>query len=543
MRDAPLLFVVGLAIAALPLAASAQESDDDERARREAEIFGASPSPNSGGPENEGEEAIDDENDTVDGPSMAGPAERSARERREDELFGAPPATGVEVQAEGGSASPLEAFTPPRGAPGAEVLRDLDRVLDIGGRAYLALQYTHYLDEDDGVSLFPALSSPSLLNLYADARPSSRLRAYAEARLDYDFTAADSTAGGITAGDLTGGDTADGVTPGVTPFPRTRQQLRLDQLWLKLDAARVAYLTLGKQRIRWGTGRFWNPTDFLNQQVRDPLDVFDRRLGVTLAKAHFPLEELGSNLYLIGDLANVTAPDDIGLAARAEALIGNTELTTTASVKRGQPLRFGADVSSALWVFDVRAEGAATFGSDQPFFEGDVDLARGVVPTEVRRANDWIFQLVLGGEVAIPYSSTDSAIVGAEYFFNDAGYERADLYPVLFARQAFRPLYVGRHYAAVYGALPQPGPLDDSSVLMSTVGNLSDQSFLTRVDFSTLVLTFLTLNVWATVHYGNEGELRLGLTLPPTPGLPGAEDGVRVAPPLIDVGGAVTLDF
>lgn len=540
MRDA-LLFVVFVTIAALSSTARARGSDDDERARREAEIFGAAPSSDSGASKDE--ETIDGEPNTVTEPPTAGPAEMSARERREDELFGASPATGVEVGAEEGPASPLEAFTPSGGTAGSEVLRELDRVLDVGGRAYLALQYTHYLDVDDGVPLFPPLSSPSLLNLYADARPSPRLRAYAEARLDYDFTAADSTAGGFTTGDLTGGDTAGGVTSGGTPSPRARQQLRLDQLWLKLDAARVAYLTLGKQRIRWGTGRFWNPTDFLNQQVRDPLDVLDRRLGVTLAKVHFPLEELGSNLYLIGDFADVTAPEEVGLAARAEALVGTTELTTSASVKRGQPLRFGADVSSALWVFDLRAEGAATFNSEQPFFDGDVDLARGVVPTEVSRANEWVLQLVLGGEVAIPYSSTDSAIVGAEYFFNDAGYESADLYPVLFARQAFRPLYVGRHYAAVYGALPQPGPLDDSSVLMSTVGNFSDQSFLTRVDFSTLVLTFLTLNLWATVHYGNEGEFRLGLDLPPTPALPGAEEGVRVAPPLIDVGGAMTLDF
>lgn len=480
-----------LVLCARPAAAQAAA---EERERREAEIFGGTSADESDEPEEEAPAAPSDDHD--DAP-----------------------------------ASPLQEFSPDDVA-GSDVLRELDRVLDVGGRAYLALQYTLY---EEGEPLFPPLSSPSLLDLYADARPSPRVRAYVQARLDYDFTADDD---GARFEDLEGVSSTTAL-----PFARRRQALLLDQLWLKLDVARLAYLTLGKQRIRWGTGRFWNPTDFLNRRARDPLDVFDRRLGVSLVRASFPLERLGSNLYLIGDLEEVSRLDDAGLAARAEAVFGTTEISTTAAVRRGEPLRFGADVSSGVWLFDLRAEGAAVFNSTQPFFVGDVDLERGVLPTEISRADEWIFQVVLGGELALPYSATDSVTVGGEYFYNDAGYDDVDLYPVLLARQAFLPLYVGRHYAAAYAVLAQPGRLDDTNVIVSTIGNLSDQSFLTRVDVATLFLTFFTVNVWGAVHYGNEGELRLALDLPPLPGVPGAEGGLSVPAPIVDVGAAITLDF
>lgn len=491
MSPSPLSRVLLAATALSLVAAPAAAQDTGERERRESEIFGA--------PDEPADEGDDGDAETTPGADA--------------------------TLDEDAPASPLQELTQAEAA-GSDVLRDLDSALDVGGRVYLALQYTL---SDGDQPLFPPLTSPSLLDLYADARPSPRVRAYAEARLDYDFTASEQA--------------AQLPVESAFGFVRPRQELRLDQLWLKLDVGRVAFLTLGKQRIRWGAGRFWNPTDFLNQTVRDPLDVFDRRLGVNLVKVHFPLEALASNLYLIGDLEEVDGPDDIGLAARAEAAFWTTEVSTSASVRRGQPLRFGADVSSGVWLFDLRAEVAAVFNSQQPFFVGDVDLGRGVLPTEVSRADEWLFQVVLGGEIAIPYSATDSVVVGAEYFYNDAGYEDVELYPLLFAEGAFVPLYVGRHYAAAYMVLLQPGSLDDASVIVSAIGNLSDQSFLTRLDFSTLLLTFLTVNLWVATHFGNEGELRLGLDLPPLPGVPGVEDGINASAPLVDFGGALTLHF
>ena len=63
----------------------------------------------------------------------------------------------------------------------------------------------------------------------------------------------------------------------------------LCQMWLRFDIARTVCVTVGKQHSRWGTARFWTPTDFLHIRRRNPLDVFDARTGTgALLKLHLP---------------------------------------------------------------------------------------------------------------------------------------------------------------------------------------------------------------------------------------------------------------
>lgn len=525
----PLLLAADLVLA---------QTSEEEIERREAEIFGA-PAPEGATPEADeadgDEQAPDDEQapseiETGPGgePAPAGeprpPDEQLTEEeeevrRREAEIFGgAPPVEGPEV-APGEPASPTQELARP--PTGLDVIEALEGALDIGGLAFLTLQYTFFRS---GHPLDAPLLSPSFFDVYLDVRPSDRVRGYLEARLDFDFTAP-----------------PEGVL--TTGFPRERQRLALDQLWLKLDVGRVAFLTLGKQRVRWGTGRFWNPTDFLNRRPRDPLDVFDRRLGVSFAEVRFPLEDRASSVTLISYFEDVGDLGNVGLAGRIEAVFFSSEITTTAVVQRGEPLRFGVDVSTGLWLLDLRAELAASFGSDQPFFQGEGDLGEGVLPEALVRSDEWILQLVLGGELPVLFSETDYFTLGLEYFYNDAGYAEPGLYPLLFQLGAFQPLYVGRHYLAGYVVLPSPGDFDDVTLLVSTIANLSDFSALTRFDASTLVLTFLRLNAWAALSYGAEGELNLPINIPPQPGVPGLEQGITRPAPLLQLGAALTLDF
>ena len=72
--------------------------------------------------------------------------------------------------------------------------------------------------------------------------------------------------------------------------------------------------------------------------------------------------------------------------------------------------------------------------------------------------------MVAGLEVPIRYNDEDSVTIGAEYFYNDAGYDDASLYPWLVFNDAFTPFYLGKHYAGVYVFLPGPGALDDGHI-------------------------------------------------------------------------------
>ncbi len=64
-------------------------------------------------------------------------------------------------------------------------------------------------------------------------------------------------------------------------------------MWLNFDILHTAFVTAGKQHVRWGTARFWAPTDYLHLQPRNPLLPFDARTGTTMLKVEVPWEELG----------------------------------------------------------------------------------------------------------------------------------------------------------------------------------------------------------------------------------------------------------
>ena len=93
---------------------------------------------------------------------------------------------------------------------------------------------------------------------------------------------------------------------------------------------------------------------------------------------------------------------------------------------------------------------------------------------------------------------------------------------------------------AVYAFLPGPGQWDDASWIASVLGNVSDGSWVARLDLRHSVLTHLAVNAFANVHLGDEGELRFALDVPPNPALP---DGLSVPAPLVDLGVGVSLSF
>ena len=437
-----------------------------------------------------------DSDSTVDIPDLG--------QNLEQELFG--PATG------NGSAQgpPLDLSV--------EQIR-----LVMGGRAYLAIQYRAL---QDILWTQQALTSPSLLDLFWDARPTDRVRAFVSGRLDFDFSVAD-------------------LQNLPTLFPRQQTRLRLDQIWLKFDLDRSVFLTFGKQRIRWGSGRVWNPTDFLNAQILNPLDVFDRRLGVTLAKIHVPIESNGSNLYFILTLDSANLLARAGYAARIELLLFNTEVAGSVALQPERPLRFGLDVSSGIGAFDLHSELAFRFGDQRPFFTSteNPDEIDGGEWVQARRPDVWYTQALIGAETSWVYAEDAFATFGIEYFWNQLGYPSPALYGLLFSSGAFQPLYLGEHYLSGYVVLPSPGPFDNLNLVVTTLTNLSDGSWLSRGDAALRLLRVITLNTWLVLHYGRLGEFRLPIEIPADSGIPGLEMGLSLPPPQFELGAALNLDF
>ncbi|MCB9727135.1 MAG: hypothetical protein H6744_03305 [Deltaproteobacteria bacterium] len=460
-------------------------------------------------------------------------ADDDAPPDRDDAIFGAPdtpdtapPATPRDRDAAiFGDDDPSPVTPAPEKSLAARVAAAADK-LAIGGRLYLRLDW--YTSEEGEPGNFP-LASPNLLDLYLDARPNDRIRAYVQGRLRYDYTVRNDEAA-----------TTDGGTAPATSLVGTRDGLEtsLDQLWLKFDIAHRVFVTLGRQPIRWGTGRFWNPTDFLNTSFRDPLAVFDERLGVSLLKVHIPIESLGWNLYAIADLSGADRPERIGGALRAEMLLGPAELALSFADRKAEPTRLGVSISFPLGLFDINGELAALHGVRSLRYKGKLTLDPDnlELPTSEKQDDEWLFRATLGAEVGIGYGDNDAVYFGAEYFFNELGYDSENLYPWLALEGEFTPLYLGRHYLGVYALLTAPGRLEDMTFIASAITNLSDRSGLLRFDYRVRLLTHLDFNAYASWHYGRPGEFHYSLEVPAVPGVDGLENGVRVSPPLIDVG-------
>ena len=397
--------------------------------------------------------------------------------------------------------------------------------LQVGGQLYLRLDaaltddaFTGNRRDNDA----QRLSSPSSLDVYLDARPNPRLRAYARGRLRHD-------------------PTVDGALEDHTT--------ELDQLWIKFDIARVVFTTVGTQPVKWGAGRLWNPTDFVNRTRRNPLDPYDLRRGVPLVKLHVPIESLGWNLYALTLLEDADAPADIGGALRAEVVAGTAELSVSAAARRDRPLRLGADLSAGLGPVDVTAEIAVAHGHAAWRWRGMWDPQTGETPTATSRDGEWIPQFTAGVEYAWTYGDGDTLFVGAEYFFNDAGDDDPELYVWRLLQGELEPFYIGRQYAAAYAALPAPGAWNDVTFVLTGVANVGDRTGIARFDISARILDDLTVSPYAAVHLGERGgELRYAASAeattaaldvdddPDTPPLAVELPAFVVPAPLIDVG-------
>lgn len=537
MRALRIATALAALAAAAPLAAAQEQRPSEE------ELFGAPKQQEAPAQAEPAKPATPPPGSPPPAPPAAAP---DARKDTEAELFGS-------------RGSPNAVPPPPQGV----IPREKEDPLRIGGQLYLRSQLFAAEDASPGDW---RLVSPNLLDVFLDARPNDRVRAFVLGRMFYDPT-------------LDSGATpVPGVPSGVAQtLGLTQQNPRgnLDQLWVNFDLARTVFVTAGKQHVKWGVGRLWNPTDFLHRDPRNPLDPFDVRTGVTMVRAHLPWEKRGWNFYGVALLedprygSGTAAGTVAGVPAggRAEIVLGTVELGVDALAGKGASTRYGADVSAGIGDFDLHAEaalGAArarwrVADPAKPLVNGRYAL---VPPSGLSP------QVVAGGTWVYKYSDEDSITFGAEYFFQDSGYTDPHVYPFLFfgapvlvptgnsltpfavARQdpgAFTSFHLGRHYAGAFVDLPFPGSWNNTTFTLSALGNLNDKSGVIRLDHSVLVLTYLRVETFVQGHVGPKGgEFRLAfavapqeLGIPASAGLP----SFAVPAPVVDFGVALRVSL
>jgi hypothetical protein len=471
----------------------------------------------------------------------------------ENALFGAPPDAGTAASTPAliPSAAPSEdrsttageqrilTAAPAQDAFAAGLVKE--DALKIGGQFYQRAITTISEHQPVGKSNF---NFPLLVDVYLDARPTDRLRAFVLGRMAYDPLLSSTTV-------------VTGVPTTVTGFqPVSNPAVYLDQAWLAFDIARAVFVTAGRQHVKWGTGQYFNPDDFLASQPRNPLDIFDARLGVSMLRVQVPWERTGLSFTAVAvfeSTQNVsTTGTTIGSSGGSVDLISGTQSTSNglledvggagqvewdfksgavgvnALAQRNRAWRVGSFVTAGLGDFDFYAEAVVKQCLDYPNSMPNTTCGpsntnniivpgtySGYVFGSVQQPASPFFQAVAGLTYSINFEGNKSITLGAEYFYNRASFTPAQ-YPNLIFQGAFQPFYLGRNYLAVSATLIDTTA--KTTWVLTNIGNLTDVSFISRVDFLVTVLSYLQVESFVAVDYGHlGGEFRLGFDIPNLP--------------------------
>lgn len=373
----------------------------------------------------------------------------------------------------------------------------LEDKLQIGGR--LEIRANANKVDDQRFQESPYFQNKTA-DVYFDTRPNKDVRAFFRMRFYEDSVR---SSGG-----------SDSLTNDEEPVAATEQtgvsgiESAIDELWLKWDIDDTLFVTAGKQHVKWGRGRFWNPIDFTAVEVKDPFALFDRRLGQEMIKLHLPLEKEGHNFYLIAQFDDVARNDDVGIAARAEFSVGdNGEFAISAQSKRDRAIKAGVDAGFGLGNFDIGIESAWLTRDTGPRYQGDFDLLTRVFPTETYDDKKVYNQSVLNVEYVWKYNDDDNLNLGVEGFWNEMGYDTRilEFYSLLNGRS--KVLYAGKNYVATYARLSAPGDWNDSSFILNAVQNLSDKTALARFTATYTFYKQITVEGYVSRCFGDYGEL------------------------------------
>lgn len=315
--------------------------------------------------------------------------------------------------------------------------------------------------------------SPFILSMYLDNKFTEDFRFFFRGQASYDGTVSSSNAV-------------------VNPFsnkPEKSTESQLDELKVQFSVLKKLFVSLGVQKIKWGSGKFWNPSDFLNQEAKSLVEQEDRRAGLHLAKFHLPINE--SNLYYIAQFDEQTnEAQDTGHAVRYEMLLPSQltsgELSLSYYGKRNQEGRGAGDLSVALGPVDFYFEGSLEQKKDNTSFVAGVSY-------------EW------------QYSDKSFLSLNLESFTNPGGAKSSNEYLGMILAKRFVPFYVAQKYYAASLYLPKPGSFKHSDFSFIVIHNQIDQGEYLRFGYTWSGYKALFASLFLGTRVGPAGsEFKIG---------------------------------
>ena len=248
----------------------------------------------------------------------------------------------------------------------------------------------------------------------------------------------------------------------------------LDRAWVKVIFPQ-ADLIVGKQRIAWGTGYLWNPTDVFNPFALAFAVAEEERRGIDAMRIQIPLGIASGveGVVLTDKEWNALEKSKKGIKARTN--IGMYDLSLSYVALGDEGFQFGFDTAGELFGLGVRSE---------------------IAWVNTAEASDY-FKAIFGWN----YTFENGLGIDMEYFYNGLGKKnKADYdWSGFFAGDIYQLgmdyIYFGLNYM-----------IDEiTDIRLSFLVNADDSSFMVYPSYSRNIFENVDLSLEALLVGGEEG--------------------------------------
>lgn len=144
-------------------------------------------------------------------------------------------------------------------------------------------------------------------------------------------------------------------------------QINLMELFADYNWKNKVFFRAGKQNVSWGVGHFFSPADVINIGRKDPMDPDADLEGPVTLKAQTSAGNGRHNYYLYTLFDGVEHPKDVGVALKAEYVIGTSEVGFGTYLQRSKSTAVINDYVFVRWASGTFGEAVVSKGSDKGF--------------------------------------------------------------------------------------------------------------------------------------------------------------------------------
>ena len=251
------------------------------------------------------------------------------------------------------------------------------------------------------------------------------------------------------------------------------QSVFINQAYIDYSLTQDSLLRVGRQKISWGSGMAWNPTNYIGAD-KNRADLTTGFPGVDAIDYQFNRGDFSATLAL----KPTESWEQWGRALKVQWAIPHCDLAFSL-FQQGSSNAFGADVAATVGEYTVYSELALRTGS-QFYVSGS-----GETPALQTRSVDRHY---LHGVLGMNRIFADNLMMQLEYYYNEEGWgipeEKAYFnyvaeYPgeraALSAQKANLFGELGRNY--LYLLIRKTGILEDLSLTGNCLWNIEDHSY------------------------------------------------------------------